>query len=233
MNEIWLADADGGNPTRLTRGPHAFQGSPRWSPDGRLIAFDSRTDDGRWDIWVIGADGSYLRQLTHDPGDENLPSWSHDGRFVYFTSNRSGRAEIWRVASGGGPIEQVTRDGGCTPFESADGRTLYYMRSCANDALLARPTAGGPERTIAACVAQRSYAVSPGGVFHVDCRPPQAQETAQQVVLLWDAATGRDTPVGTVEAVWLGGLSSSPDGKSLLFGRSMQPSDLMMIENFR
>ncbi len=54
-----------------------------------------------WDIWTIGVDGSGLRQVTHDPADENTPSWSRDGRFIYFRSNRTGRDEVWRVRSRG------------------------------------------------------------------------------------------------------------------------------------
>ena len=65
--EIWLADADGLNVTRLTRGPGRQQGSPSWSPDGRVIAFDSQAEDGRKDIWTIGADGSGMRQITREP----------------------------------------------------------------------------------------------------------------------------------------------------------------------
>ena len=86
---------------------------PRWSPDGRSIAFDSQAEDGRFDVWTIGVDGSGLRQVTHDPADENTPSWSRDGRFLYFESNRTGRLEIWRVARAGGAEEQVTHEGGC------------------------------------------------------------------------------------------------------------------------
>ena len=62
-------------------------------------------------------DGSGLRQITRDPADENMPSWSRDGRFVYYGSNRTGRYEIWRVASGGGTEKQLTHNGGFLPFE--------------------------------------------------------------------------------------------------------------------
>jgi Tol biopolymer transport system component len=151
--EVWLADADGTNVTRLTRGPGRAQCSPRWSPDGRTIAFDSQAENGHLDIWTIGVDGSGLRQVTHDPADENMPSFSRDGRFLYYGSNRTGRYEIWRVPVTGGPEEQVTHEGGYLPFERLDGRTLYYKRTEPGDSpLLARPTAGGEERTIAPCV---------------------------------------------------------------------------------
>jgi Tol biopolymer transport system component len=231
-DEIWLADTDGSNPTRLTQGPGRSKGSPRWSPDGRSIAFDSPAENGHGDIWTIGTDGSGLRQVTSDPADEIIPSWSRDGRWVYFTSNRTGRHEVWRALATGQGEEPVTREGGCAPFESRDGRTLYYLRGCQGAALLARPTGGGNERTIVPCVDAWNYAVGPQGVFHVDCTPPGVP-SSQRVLRLWDAATGQDRPVATIEGAWVAGVSASPDGRTVLWGRSTLASDLVMIENFR
>jgi eukaryotic-like serine/threonine-protein kinase len=227
--EIWLAEADGSNPTRLTRGPGRFQGSPRWSPDGRSIVFDSQAEDGHAEVWTIGIDGSDLRQMTHDAADDTVPSWSRDGRFIYFASNRTGRNEVWRVTAGGRREEQVTREGGNYPLESVDGRTLYYQRG--NRALVGRPTAGGEERTIVACIGR--YDVAPGGVIGADCRPEDAPASSELTLRYWEAETGRARPVATVETAWLGGLSVSRDGQSILYGRSRGTSDLMMIENFR
>jgi Tol biopolymer transport system component len=236
--EIWLVDADGSNPTRLTRGPGRWQGAPRWSPDGRSIVFCSMDEDARWNVWRIGVDGSGLRQVTqdHDLGYEQIPSWSRDGRWIYFSSDRTGRAELFRVAAAGGPQEQVTRAGGLTALESLDGRTLYYTASYGNSALLARPTAGGEERTIAGCIDTAwNYAAAPQGVFYVGCRAAGATSGSTRTVLLWESATGRTRPVATIEGDWIAGLSASPDGRTLLWGRSMYTfsTDLMMIENFR
>src|SRR5262249_41119187 len=102
IGEIWLADADGSNPARLTRGPGNQQGYPGWSPDGRTIVFDSRADNGHVDIWMIDASGSGLRQVTRDSANDTIPSYARDGRFVYFTSDRTGRNEVWRVPVDGG-----------------------------------------------------------------------------------------------------------------------------------
>ena len=233
--DIWLADAEGTNLTRLTRGPGRAQGSARWSPDGRTIVFDSQGEDGRFDIWTIGVDGSGLRQVTRDPADENMPSWSRDGRFLYYGSNRTGRYEIWRVPVAGGPEEQVTREGGFLPFESLDGRTLYYKRSEHDSQLLARPTAGGEERTLAPCVPNWAYAVGPRGVFHVDCTTGEGPAASRQLLRHWDAATGRDREVAVLGfgEFLIHGLSNSPDGTSLLYQYGTSSSDLMMIENFR
>jgi serine/threonine protein kinase len=230
--EIWLAEADGSNPVRLTRGPGQYQGSPRWSPDGRSIAFDSYGESGHSDIWTIGAEGSGLRQMTRDPADDILPSWSRDGRFLYFVSNRTGRNEIWRAPGGSGAEEQVTREGGSVPFESLGGRTLYYLRQ-RGGALLARPTAGGPERTIVGCVSGFNYAVAPRGLFYVGCETEGSPTGALWNLRFWDAASGQDRPVATLEADWVGGVSVSPDGQSIAYARTDRTNDLMMIENFR
>jgi Tol biopolymer transport system component len=229
---VWLADADGSNATRLTRGPGRGQGSPRWSPDGRSIAFDSQGDDGRFDVWTIGVDGSGLRQVTHDPADDYLASWSRDGRFIYFSSNRTGRDEIWRVAAAGGAEQQITREGGSIPFESLDGRTLYYKKAQFDAPLLARPTAGGEERTIIGCIAGSfGYAVGPDGVLYLDCDI----DRSHRILRHWDARTGQDRQLGTLDkGTWLAlGLSVSPDGRSILYTHATASNDLMMIDNFR
>ena len=231
--EIWLANADGSDPTRLTRGPGREQGSPQWSPDGRSIAFDSQAESGHVDIWTIGVDGSGLREVTHDPADDMMPSWSRDGRFLYFVSNRTARGEIWRIPAAGGTEEPITREGGGAPLESVDGRTLYYLRPSDN-ALLARPRAGGQARTVLRCVDGGNYAVGPQGIFYMECASPQGPTGSRNVLRLWDAATGQDRSVASIESTFVAGLSVSPDGRTILYGHSSWgTADLMMIENFR
>lgn len=66
----------------------------RWSPDGRLIAYEAVTD-GTWDLWVVNADGSQPRRLTDLPGNERTAAWHPRLRFVYF---RDEAGAIWRVA---------------------------------------------------------------------------------------------------------------------------------------
>ena len=106
------------------RRPH----SPRWSPNGRLLAFATR-DEGNADIYTMTPEGSSIRRLTLEPSREENPSWSRDGRWLYFSSNRSGTFEIWKLA-----IEQpdqalqVTHGGGTNPLESADGQRLFYKK---------------------------------------------------------------------------------------------------------
>jgi len=243
---VWLADADGANPLRLTRGPGRNQGWPRWSPDGSMLSFSAQAEDLHSDVWTMRADGSGLHQMTHRAGDRGPSSWSRDGRWIYFSSDRTGRREIWRLAVDGSSEQQVTREGGYFPFESWDGRTLFYkrMEHPVDGPLLARSTAGGQERSVAKCVPDWSYAVASHGVFYLECDPPggvtlastsAANRNPRLTLRYWDAQTGRYRPIATLDTGGWGsyGMSLSPDGERILFTRVKGDSELMMIENFR
>ncbi len=106
---------------------------PQVSPAGDRVAFVVRRTDleanrGRTDLWMVGIDGSGLRQLTsHEAGDFN-PRWAPDGRSLYFLSTRSGSSQVWRLPLDGGEPTQVTR----LPLDvgnltvSADGARLAF-----------------------------------------------------------------------------------------------------------
>ncbi len=137
-SEIWVAKADGSGIVQLTNRLGRHQGTPRWSPDGRWILFDSAAHDGNMDMYVIDATGGRPRQITSWPSNEAVGSWSRDGKWVYFHSNRNGHTEIYRVPFAGGTPEQVTTKGGDAAFESTDGKTLFYVKS-PESALFAQP----------------------------------------------------------------------------------------------
>jgi Tol biopolymer transport system component len=231
--EIWLAAADGSNPMQLTHGPGIWQGSPGWSPDGQRIAFNSQAEDGKWDIWTIDADVGSPRRLTLDPGNAQMPSWSRDGRWIYFRSDRAGAEEIWRISATGGSEERVTHGGGSLAYESADGKTLFFTRftpAHGDASLFALPLAGGPGRKVLECVRAFGFAVGPAGVYHLGC----ATDPRAVPLYLLDPATGRDRLLGKLEKAFLGGLTVSPDGKTILYTKlESHVANLMMIENFR
>jgi Tol biopolymer transport system component len=107
-NEIWLANADGTDRSRLTQATGRSQGSPHWSPNNRRIAYDAQAENGHWDVYVVDATGGRTDRLTQDASDESRPSWSRDGKWIYFESNRTRRTEIWRMPATGGGGTQVT-----------------------------------------------------------------------------------------------------------------------------
>ena len=103
------------------------------SPDGARIVFVVRTTDvdankGRTDLWVVGVDGTGLRQLTTHPEADTNPRWSADGKAIYFVSSRSGSSQVWRIDPAGGEAAQITTE----PLDvgnlvvSPDGRNIAY-----------------------------------------------------------------------------------------------------------
>jgi dipeptidyl aminopeptidase/acylaminoacyl peptidase len=115
------------------------------SPDGASVAFtdlrwDLDADTRHTDIWTVNVKTHALTRLTFHPANDGNPQWSPDGRFVYFTSRRgeegdlppeNGKTQVWKAPATGGEPVPVTRfkDGVDDSALSADGRTLYYVRS--------------------------------------------------------------------------------------------------------
>ena len=141
LGDIYTLPIAGGRPTRISSGL-AFDMQPRFSPDGRLIAFTSDRGGGD-NIWVMNRDGSGARAITTETFTLlNNPTWSPDGRFIaarkHFTTARSlGTGEIWLYnasGSGGGvalverPNPQFQKELG-EPIFSRDGRYIYFSRN--------------------------------------------------------------------------------------------------------
>ena len=92
--------------TQLTTDP-TDDWAPRWSPDGKEIAFYAYRSGNR-DVWVMPSGGGPARQLAPHPAEETVPTWSPDGREIAFTSRRSGNRDIWIMGAEGGEARQVT-----------------------------------------------------------------------------------------------------------------------------
>jgi Tol biopolymer transport system component len=132
-DEIWIATAEGENARQVTsfgrtQANAASVGSPRWSPDGHWIAFDS-TAGPRPGIYVIPSNGGESRRITPREISGVRPSWSHDGRWIYFGSNPRGDWNIWKISPQSGSLVQVTRNGGREAFEAPGGEFLYYTKT--------------------------------------------------------------------------------------------------------
>jgi Tol biopolymer transport system component len=142
-DQLWLADATGAEPRRLTNLELDHVQSPRWSPDGRnLVLAGSR--DGEFGLWIVDvADGRASRIDTERAAQS--PSFSRDGQWLYFASNQTGEWQIWRRAWPDGRTEQVTTEGGFAGIESRSGDALYYVRPDRNGLWKRQREPGGDE----------------------------------------------------------------------------------------
>jgi Tol biopolymer transport system component/DNA-binding winged helix-turn-helix (wHTH) protein len=230
--EIWKSDADGGDPVQLTFFTgHA--GTPRWSPDGKSIAFDNRNGSPS-QIYVMDADARNQRSLTSGNYDHVVPSWSRDGRFIYFASNQTGAFEVWKHEWATGQEVQVTHHGGFGPLESYDGKTLYYSQ-IDGAGIWTIPVAGGQEKrlTEAPHLGYWGYfAVADAGLYLLDTE----KAASRPVIQFYDFRSRRLTPVLTFEQdplPWGANLTASRDGRTLLFTHSKITSSITMAEDFQ
>ena len=219
--EIWVSNLDGSDLRRIT----SLGASPRWSPDGRRVAFES-TSDGQSEICEIDVQTGTKLRLTNDPGADIYPSWSRDGKFVYFSSDRTGSPQIWKIPSGGGRATEITHGGGRYAVESFDGKTIYYTTAQQPAAIRRAPANGGTETDLVHDVVGLSaIATAPDGLYYLSPTSSNATELD-----LYQFATGSSRQIAVIDHPLHHVLSSPPDGRSVVLTEiDRQDKDLMLV----
>jgi Tol biopolymer transport system component/DNA-binding winged helix-turn-helix (wHTH) protein len=223
--EIWACDSDGTNCGQLTT-LQGTAGAPRWSPSGRTIAFEFHTKE-HGEIYLLDVANGTPRLLKTLPGSDNGgPSWSRDGKWLYFYSDRGGRTfQVWKMPLDGGVPVRVTKNGGVFASESVDGRFLYYSKY-EMPGIWKMAIDGGEETRVLDQpngIFWYNWAIAENGIYYL-----------ADDLMFFDFATGRTTTIFIDQKPLLMGLTVSTDGKSIIYPQvDVIESSIMLLKNFR
>jgi Tol biopolymer transport system component len=197
--------------------------------------------DGDSDVFLVSLDGGSPVRVTTEPGSDGLAEWSSDGRWIYFTSDRSGRPELWKVPAEGGEPSRITREGGLQPQQGPDGRTIFYLDRLpagifgvnGTSRLMQVPVAGGKEAVVLDRVRFGLWSVTQGGIVFLTVG---ADADEIDFYRFGDREVRRlgTLPFRASRIAGLGGLTASWDGRWVLVSTTdVWESDIMVVDGVR
>jgi dipeptidyl aminopeptidase/acylaminoacyl peptidase len=224
--EVWVSNADGSNPSQLTALGGPLAGRPSWSPDGQHLAFHGAG------INVMPAQGGPARRLCDD-GER--PTWSTDGKWIYFIRSR-GKFTLWKVPVAGGTPEEVIAGEVGSACEGPQGGDLYYSRV---NGIWRRPLNGGKETPVIPefpGLLTGYWAVVSDGIYYV-LRKSAPGNTLVHHLKFYDFARGQVTDLGPLVGhieEYVGGLTVSSDRRTVVYSqRTYESNEIMLVEHFR
>jgi Tol biopolymer transport system component/DNA-binding winged helix-turn-helix (wHTH) protein len=216
---IWVVpDGDASKARQLTsRGGQAREGGAgvAWTPDGRIV-YSSKASGGVYsNIWIMNADGSNPRQLTDAPVNDWFPAVSPDGRYIVFSSNRSGEFNLWRMDINGGNLKQLSNGLAFTPHFSPDGRWVACMFGSHEKMCIWKfPVDGNSPVQLTETNAAVPTFSWDGKLIAYDSYGEQVEKPK---VVIVPSEGGARVKVLDYTPLWNSGLQWSPDDKSIIY----------------
>lgn len=216
-----------------------YDGDPKYSPDGRQIAFARWNSSSSGDIFIIDLASGSSRQITFDRCRLSSIQWTADGNELLFVSNRTGNLRVWRVSARGGqpipvigPLGEVDKI--ATVGNAANERLLAYTRRFEDTNILinkimgSAPTGDGTSNcTINSTLADHSPQFSPDGTRLVFI----SARSGHEEVWIANANCTNVSPLTNFKGNGVGSPRWSPDGHRIVFDRHIQEqSEIFSID---
>ncbi|MBX3113581.1 MAG: PD40 domain-containing protein [Fimbriimonadaceae bacterium] len=129
-SDLWISSTSGGVARRLTSHP-GLESNPKFSPDGKWIAFNAAYD-GSNDVFVIPSTGGEPRRLTYEPTSEVVKEWTPDGKRIAYVSSYGNfttrMPRLWFVSVEGGIAERTEIAEAYDVSFNSDGSKMAYNR---------------------------------------------------------------------------------------------------------
>jgi Tol biopolymer transport system component len=225
-SEIWMSDAEGANPVRLTQFNGPPSGAPQWCGDGKRVALDSRVN-GNLALFVVDIEERQPRKLPMSELALGLPMWSPDCQWL-LASDARGR--LFRLSASGGEATRFTSQPSYLAQPHGD-RVIFNVKHPQGVALWSKPISGGEERALEGLPLigyGEAWSVAPTGIYF------STQIDGVPILQFYDFQTRRIRRVSALpKAPTPGGglgLAVSRDGRWLLYTRSGDAdSDIMLM----
>lgn len=229
--QIWVCEMGTGTASIVSDARDPDATSPRFSPDGTRVAY-TVTDGNTTYLAIADLRTMQVRHYRHNGWKEGRPSFSGDGRFLYFRSDRDGAPRIWKMALDGDGSSAVPVTGryAYEAIESPGGQWLYFAKERAMPGIFRTTVNGGEEQLVVPRVREGLWGVAADGLYWI------RQEAGVPVERLrWGAAAvERIAAIPPDNAAVWSGFSVSLEGRSLYWSQTTRQSvDVMVVEGLR
>jgi Tol biopolymer transport system component len=229
--EIWISDANGTSLLQVSRFKRSITGTPHWSPDARKIVFDSWNTMNP-EVYVVDITEMIPHKLLTNISGIYHPSWSHDGKWIYFLSDPQA-PRLYRCPAEGGDAVMLSSELAYGFYESFDEEAIFFVDGW-TDTNLKKVSGnhGGAASSVLGMPPLKDaslWTVVRRGIYFVPADAPRS-------IRYFDLSTRQVRHITDVDRDFNstnGGLSVSPDGRWLLYSQVDQKnSDILFVNNF-
>lgn len=215
---VYLLDLQKGEKRKLTDPAEtSLDNTPRFSPDGKSVAFLRSFGDFVQELMIVPIDGTEPRQITFDKARVRSFGWSADGKNIYFVSFRSNnQSNLWQISASGGEPQLVSTGGKNmrNMAVSPDGKTIAFVEETEDSNIRRIQTDTAPQKFIASARADHSPHIAPD-----NSRIAFVSDRSGHNEIWISDANGKNQRQLTFSEVSAGSPRISPDGKTVVFDR--------------